>query len=188
MDDAPIRSLLDRASRGDQAAWDVLISRFEGLIWATVRAYRLEAGDAADVVQTVWLRLVEYLGRLRDPERLGGWLATTARHESLHCLRRSGRTVLTGDEADFEPRQPVGTPLDAGLLASERDAALWRALRAVSERCQRLLRTLAADPTPSYEEVGRALDMPVGSIGPTRARCLERLRAALAREGITETA
>jgi len=186
--EAPIGSLLDRAAQGDQAAWDRLISRFEGLVWATVRAHRLEAGDAADVVQTVWLRLVEHLGRLRDPERLGGWLATTARHESLRQIRRSGRTVPTGEAADLEPRDADVPPLDARLLATEREAALRRAMRTISERCQTLLRILAADPAPSYQDVGEALGMPVGSIGPTRARCLERLRAALAGEGVTEGA
>jgi RNA polymerase sigma factor (sigma-70 family) len=176
--------LLAAAAEGDQAAWDAIVQRFGGLVWATVRGHRLAPDEAADVAQTVWLRLVEHLGDLRDPDRLGGWLATTARRESLRALRHAGRTVATGDAADLEPSSPDVPPVEARLLGEERDAILWRAFRRISDRCQALLRLLVADPAPSYQEVGAALDMPIGSIGPTRARCLERLRAAMEVEGL----
>ena len=173
-----LTELLRRASAGDQAAWNTIVDRFSSLVWATARAHRLSQGDAADVAQTTWLRLVEHLDRIREPERLGAWLATTARHESLRIIRRSAREEPS-DEADlFEA--PDSLTLDRHLLDEERHGILWRAFAALSERCKRLLRLLMADEEPSYEEVGAALGMPVGSIGPTRIRCLEKLKATMA--------
>jgi RNA polymerase sigma factor (sigma-70 family) len=173
---------LRRASAGDQAAWNGIVERFSSLVWATARAHRLSRGDAADVAQTTWLRLVEHLDRIRDPERLGAWLATTARHESLRLIRRATREQPS-DEADlFEA--PDSVSIDRHLLDEERHGALWRAFATLSERCKRLLRLLMADVEPSYEEVGAALGMPVGSIGPTRIRCLEKLRATTGMAGL----
>ncbi len=143
-------------------------------MWATARAHRLAHDDAVDVVQTTWLRLVEHLDAIREPERLGGWLATTARHESLRLIRRRDREQPS-DEADlFET--PGDETIDRLLLDRERDGALWRAFAELSEQCKKLLRMLVADEEPSYEDVSAALDMPVGAIGPTRMRCLDRLR------------
>jgi RNA polymerase sigma factor (sigma-70 family) len=166
--------LLRQAAAGDQFAWNAIVDRFSGLVWATARAHRLSRDDAADVAQTTWLRLVENLDRIRDPERLGAWLATTARHESLRLIRRGGREQATDEPDLFEA--PDDETLDQLLLERERDGALWRAFAALSERCKTLLRILMADEPPSYEEVGAALGMPVGAIGPTRGRCLDRLR------------
>lgn len=168
--------LLGRAAAGDEAAWNALVDRFSGLVWATARAHRLSRSDAADVAQTTWLRLVEHVDAIRDPDRLGAWLATTARRESLRVLKRGGRELAT-DEVDlFEA--PEDDAVDRHLLQQERAGALWRAFAALSDRCKRLLRLLMADVEPSYEEVGAALGMPVGAIGPTRMRCLDRLRVA----------
>lgn len=164
------------AASGESRAWNRLVERYSGLVWAVARSYRLDEADAADVSQTTWLRLAEHLHRLRQPERVGGWLATTARNEALRTLRRSARLVPVDDDFDLlmnEEEQEV----DHRLLDYERDAALWRAFRALAPPCQRLLRTLMADPAPSYADVSATLDMPVGSIGPRRARCLERLRS-----------
>lgn len=166
--------LLSRAAGGDQAAWDAIVDRFSSLVWATARTHRLSRDDAADVAQTTWLRLVENLDRIRDPERLGAWLATTARHESLRVIRRGGREQPTDEPDLFEA--PEDDAIDRLLLEQERDGSLWRAFAALSDRCKTLLRLLIADEPPSYEEVGAALGMPVGAIGPTRMRCLERLR------------
>lgn len=183
-----IATLLSAAADGDQNAWDAIVTQFEGLVWATIRSYRLGDAESGDVVQTTWLRLVENLGRLRDPERVGGWLATTARRECLRCLRSTGRSIPVDDDAVFDRAQSdPGPELDEGLLRNERDAGLWRAFQRISDRCQQLLRVLTADPAPSYDEVSDALDMPIGSIGPTRQRCLERLRAELVVEGIVAT-
>jgi len=162
------------ASTGDQVAWNAIVDRFSGLVWATARAHRLSRGDAADVAQTTWLRLVEHLDRIREPERLGAWLSTTARHESLRLIRRAAREEPSDESDLFEA--PDSVSLDRHLLDEERHGMLWRAFAKLSERCKRLLRLLMADVEPSYEEVGAALGMPVGSIGPTRIRCLEKLR------------
>jgi RNA polymerase sigma factor (sigma-70 family) len=180
-----IATLVRAAADGDQDAWDAIVNQFQGLVWSTVRSYRLSDAEAADVVQTAWLRLVENLGTLREPERVGGWLATTASRECLRLLRTAGRSIPVDDEAVFDRAEvDTGSELDAGLLRDERDACLWRAFGRISDRCQRLLRILTADPPPSYDDVSDILDMPVGSIGPTRQRCLDRLRNELAAEGI----
>lgn len=180
-----IATLVRAAADGDADAWDAIVNQFQGLVWSTVRSYRLGDAEAADVVQTAWLRLVENLGTLREPERVGGWLATTASRECLRLLRTAGRSIPVDDEAVFDRAgADTGSDIDAGLLRDERDSGLWRAFGRISDRCQRLLRILTADPAPSYDDVSDILDMPVGSIGPTRQRCLERLRAELVAEGI----
>lgn len=167
--------MLAAAGAGDQRAWDSIVARYSGLLWSVARGYRLDPADAADVVQLTWLRLVEHLDAIADPHRLGAWLATTARRESLQLLRRRRERPAAVD--DWLAAVPdAGPPIDTALLLAERDAALWRAFRALSERCQRLLGVLTAVPPPSYAEVSAALDMPVGSIGPARQRCLTALR------------
>src|SRR4051812_49665265 len=125
---AGLVQLVHAAADGDQEAWDALVDRFAGLVWSIARAHRLSATDAADVAQTTWLRLVEHLGRIREPEKVGPWLAATARNECLRTLRVGQRTVLTAE--DIEPGDAVPPALDAALLAGERDAALWTAFAA----------------------------------------------------------
>jgi RNA polymerase sigma factor (sigma-70 family) len=173
----PLSELVQLAASGEQNAWNEIVARYEGLVWATARSHRLSRADAADVAQTVWLRLVENLDRIRDPERLGGWLATTARRECIRYLRLTKRE-LPSEEADLDA-VAEGEALDAGLLTEARDAALWQAFSRLSARCQALLRLLASQEEPSYEEVGEALEMPIGAIGPTRMRCLEKLRSII---------
>jgi RNA polymerase sigma factor (sigma-70 family) len=176
-------ALLAAAAAGDGSAWNALVEQYTGLLWSVARGYRMSTADSADAVQTTWLRLVENLDRIEDPSRLPGWLATTVRRECLRTLRRSKREQPSFDD-DGLPDLPDDTePLDAALLLEERDAALWRALRQMPERCQLLLRVLMASPPPSYAEVAAALDMPIGSIGPTRQRCLDRLRRIAEAEG-----
>jgi RNA polymerase sigma factor (sigma-70 family) len=181
-----VSALVGAAAAGDQDAWNALVARFNGLVWAVARAHRLARADADDVVQTTWLRLVEHLERLDDPERVGAWLATTARRESLKALRGAARQVPA--PPDEIPAPVLDTGLDAGLLASERDQALWRAFGGLDPVCQALLRMLVADPAPSYEEISEALERPIGSIGPTRARCLEKLRLRAAAGGLSREA
>jgi len=175
------------AADGDRAAWESLVDAYGGLIWAITRNHRLLAGDAADVSQTVWLRLLENIERLNDPGRVGAWLATTARRECLRVSARRKRTVLVADERDLEP-DPLyartAVELDDGLLLAERDEALRAAFETLNPRCRELLRLMLLDPAPSYEEISAALDMPVGSIGPTRGRCLDKLRALVKTSGI----
>lgn len=172
--------LFRRARDGDQQAWDRLVSRYTALLWRIARAHHLSAADAGDVVQTTWLRLVEHSDRISDPTRLGGWLATTARRECLRVLRLSRRERPHPDDHEaFDGGLPPAAPPDTGLLRMERDAQLWSALATLPERSRVLLRVLMADPPPSYDEVADALGMPRGSIGPTRARSLARLRELL---------
>lgn len=167
--------LLAAAALGDQHAWDALVQRHTSLLWAIARSYRLSAADAADVVQTTWLRLVEHLDKIADPERLAGWLATTVRRECIHLIRRTDRHAeFAAELPDLEDDGPAP---DAALLRDERDAALWGALARLDELCQRLLRVLMADPPPAYADVAVLLGIKVGSIGPTRGRCLAKLRA-----------
>jgi RNA polymerase sigma factor (sigma-70 family) len=170
-----VARLVQRAAQGDQDSWNALIDRFSGLLWATARAHRLNTADSAEVVQTTWLRLVEHLDRIREPERLGAWLATTARHEALRLIRRGAREFAASDVVELDRR--LDTPVGGAILLAERDVTLWRAFSSLNERCQALLRLLIADLPPSYEEVSQALEIPVGAIGPTRQRCLERLRS-----------
>jgi RNA polymerase sigma factor (sigma-70 family) len=180
-------ALLARARDGDQAAWNTLVEQYTGLMWSVARAFRLDTATAGDAIQTTWLRLVEHLDRIQDPERLGGWLATTVRRECLQVLRRNTRErIAPGGDVGLDAIDTEAEPLDAALLTDERDAALWRAFRDIPDRCQRLLRVLIATPPPSYEQVAAALDIPIGSIGPTRARCLARLRTLLEPTGLLD--
>ena len=171
-----VTDLVRAADAGDSAAWDALVDRFSTLLWATARGHRLSDSDAADVVQTTWLRLLENLGRIDDPERLPGWLATTVRRECLAVLRRGKREHPFGDDDAVAAVPDPRSPLDAALLVDERDALLWQLVDRLPDRCRSLLRVLMADPPPAYADVSAALGMPVGSIGPTRARCLTHLR------------
>lgn len=174
--------LLVMAREGDRAAWEQLVQRHTRLLWAVARGFRLSAADSADVVQTTWLRLAEHLHRLHSPEAVSGWLATTVRTECLTLLREQVRERPTAVASD------VPSP-DAGPEQLAEDADLVRCVRAalsrLPERDQCLLRALSANREPGYAAVAAALDMPVGSIGPSRARALARLRAELGAEAST---
>jgi RNA polymerase sigma factor (sigma-70 family) len=172
-----ITALVNAAQAGDQDAWNGLVQEFGAMIWAVARAHRLNDADARDVSQATWLRLVEQLGKLRKPELVGAWLATTARRECLRLLRESKRQVLDGEIALVHESLDMGP--DEAVLLSERDAALRRTFCRLRPSDQALLRLLMAEPAPSYEEISIALQMPIGSIGPTRQRALERLRREL---------
>jgi len=177
--DEDTSELVARVRAGDERAWVALTDRYSSLLWSVARSMRLERADAADVVQTTWLRLVERLDDLREPGRLGSWLVTTARRECLLTLRQTAR-VRTGLMDGWEDMPATADPLDEALLREEQEVALWKAFGQLAARCQALLRVLAADPPPSYAEVSAALGVPVGSIGPTRQRCLNNLRQVMA--------
>jgi RNA polymerase sigma factor (sigma-70 family) len=171
--DLDVRGAVEGAAAGDAEAWNRLVGRYSGLVWAVARGEGLNQVDAADVCQTTWLRLAEHLGRIRSPEGVGAWLAKTARHECWR-LARSARRVNS-----VEPDRLVlgeSPAAEAEVLEEEELRALWEALGSLSPPCRTLLRVLVADPPPSYAEVSEILDMPIGSIGPRRARCLDRLR------------
>lgn len=188
-DGAAVAALVGLAAGGDQVAYDALVDRFAGLVWRIARNHRLGRADAADVSQTVWLRLVEQLDRIREPERLGAWLATTARHECLAVLRKGSRSVLVEADA-FETstaaRLDPSPAADAEHLErDERRRAVREAFSTLDDRCRTLLSLLLGDPPASYDEITAALAMPTWSIGPTRQRCLGKLRGHPAIAGIT---
>ncbi len=179
-------ALVAAAASGDRNAWDSLVDAYSGLIWAIARNHRLPAGDAADVSQTAWLRLLENIGRLTDPARVGAWLATTTRRECLRLQAKQRRTILVADEVDpgTDRLRAAAPELDAALLDAERDEQVRAAFATLQPRCQELLRLLLLDPPPSYDEISAALNMPIGSIGPTRGRCLDKLRTVIQTSGI----
>jgi RNA polymerase sigma factor (sigma-70 family) len=176
-----IAELVKRAAAGERAAWDALVRRFNGLIWAIVRQYRLSPADSQDVTQVVWLRLLENLGSLRDPSRVGGWLATTTRRECLRLIRLGHRTVPVADDL-LEGEADPGASLEDIVAASDHQRTVFEVIRMLEPRCQQLLE-LSAYQVP-YQAISELLDMPVGSIGPTRGRCLGQLRELLRAAGI----
>jgi RNA polymerase sigma factor (sigma-70 family) len=187
--DTDVADLVRRAAGGDEGAYRGLVERFTPLVWAIARNHGLGPDVAADVCQTTWLRLVERLDRIEQPGRVGAWLATTARHECLGLLRRRGRSVpvdATSFERDLGSAVTATDPVDDERLArDERRVALLAAWADLPERCRRLLGRLHADPPPAYEELASELAMPIGSIGPTRQRCLAKLRSHEALAGIS---
>ncbi|MFN2608778.1 MAG: RNA polymerase sigma factor [Acidimicrobiales bacterium] len=178
--------LVRRAAASDQAAWTALVERFGGLIWSVARAHGLDRWEAADVSQTVWLRLADHVDRLRDPDRVGAWLAATTRHEAIRVSRLGRRTTLTADPEALDGVEPAVDQDASGtaLLDDERAAALWAVVATMPERAQAMLRLLMSDPPATYLEVAAGLGIPIGSIGPTRQRCLRALRARCLSAGI----
>lgn len=175
-----VADLVRRAAGGDRKAWERLVDQFSRLIWAMTRDFRLAESDAADVVQATWLRLLEHIHRIEYPERIGSWLATTARHECLRHLAASKRLMLVeDDDAAFGAAGAHQPEVDERLLAEERAQAVREAMSTLPSRSQRLLELLMADPPVPYTEISDQLGLPIGSIGPTRGRCLERLRLVL---------
>ncbi len=171
-----VAGLVTAARAGDPAAWNALVDRYNRLVWSVARSFRLSDADAADAVQLTWMRLVENLDRISEPERLASWLGTTARRECLQHLRRAGRVRTDPGGEILEAVADPAPPVDAALLEDERDRALWQAMGMLGEKCQQLLRVLMASPPPPYSAVAAALDMPMGSIGPARQRCLAQLK------------
>lgn len=168
-------TLVSRAAAGESEAWDDLINRFSGMVLSVARGHGLNANDAADVSQTVWLRLLEHLTRIDEPDRVAGWLATTTQRESQRFQRGARRDVLVADDDALEPRWPVAGP-DSAILALERDRRVAVACERLPARCREMVAMLLADDRPTYKQLSAALNMPHGSIGPTRMRCLECLR------------
>jgi RNA polymerase sigma factor (sigma-70 family) len=184
--DDPVPGLVRAAAAGDANAWEQLVDRFSGLVWSICRMHRMSEEDAADAVQLTWLHLLENLDRIRDPQRLAGWLATTCRRECLALLRKSRASVTVSDER-MDRMLGGEPPADQPLLAAEQFAELWQAFHRLSQWCQQVLRALILDPEsgpPSYRVVASQLQTAVGSLGPTRARCLSQLRKLLDNGGI----
>jgi len=175
--DASEVSRLVRASAGgSEAAWNELVRRYSPLVMAVTRTYQLTADDAKDVSQTIWLRLVENLANLREPDALPGWLATATQRECLRHLRQGWRVMPVDPHTDGALQLCETADPDTGMLRAELHQALRDGLAELPARDQALLKLRVADPPKSYEEIGQLLGMPIGSIGPTLRRSLDRLR------------
>jgi RNA polymerase sigma factor (sigma-70 family) len=176
-DTAVVIDLVARARNGEKKAWDALVERYAPLIWSVCRRYGLGGLDAEDVGQNVWIRLVDQLDRIRNPAALPGWLVTTTRRECGRILRaaqKPGAVRYTVDAQNVPDQQ--ADPADQDLLAAECHAALRQAFAHLPRDCQRLITLLIADPSLPYAEISARLGIPVGSIGPNRARYLEKMR------------
>jgi RNA polymerase sigma factor (sigma-70 family) len=175
--DPSVSDLVARARSGDRQAWDALVERYAPLIWSICRRHRLGQADADDVGQSVWLRLLDQLDRVREPAALPGWLSTTTRRECLRVLSAAQGPHATIYALDVEslPDQQAGTA-DQELLAAERHAALRAAFTQLPPNGQQLLALLTADPPTPYADISAQLGIPVGSIGPTRSRYLDKIR------------
>ena len=172
----PLATLVPAAREGDQDAWDAIVDRFLPLVGALIRRHRLSDADGDDVSQTVWLRLVEHLHALREPDALPGWIRTTTRNECLRVLAARGRTRPVDPQAEVGLDAVSEDASDAELLAAERRQALREALAELPAGRRDLLLLLLTDPPVPYEEISARLGIPIGSIGPTRARALDQLR------------
>lgn len=182
----PLATLVHAAREGEQLAWDAIVDRFLPLVGAIIRRHRLSEADGDDVSQTVWLRLVEHLGALREPDALPGWIRTTTRNECLRVLAARGRTQVVDPQegGSFPDASDAVAAVDEELLAAERRQALREALAELPDGRRALLLLLLTDPPLAYEEISARLGIPIGSIGPTRARALEQLRRTRALRGL----
>ena|SRR3984885_996715 len=179
-DDPAVVALVVRANDGDQDAWNEIVERYAPLVVAICARYRLSYEDRNDVGQNVWMLLAEQLGKLREPAALPGWLKTTIVRECLRVATAARRSQRLGSQLDDEDQFVDDTKIEEDYLMAERNAALRAAFAELPPHCQRLLGMMLSDPPHSYNEISAALDIPVGSIGPQRARCLERLRRSSA--------
>jgi RNA polymerase sigma factor (sigma-70 family) len=174
-----ITRLVGRAASGDTRAWEQLIDKHGKLVWSITREFKLNESDAADVFQTTWMRLVEHINRLDHPDRVGSWLAATARNECLRCLAARKRLAFALENVAFDGPAGQEPAVDEALLAGERAKIVREAMTHLPKRWQLLLELLMADPPASYAEISDELGLPIGSIGPTRSRCLAKLRVLL---------
>ena len=171
------QELLTRVIAGDERAWDEVVDRFAGLVWSVARSYRLSSAATDDVVQTVWLRLAEHCSRIRQPDRLASWLATTTRNEALRVIRGNNR--LTPQAAVDELPEPTTPSVEERVSDDVTLRAVLQAFAKLPPDDQQLMRLLCAVPPLDYQTIAEMLGRPIGSIGPTRARCLERLKKLL---------
>ena len=176
-DDPSVTDLVTRARNGDKQAWDALVERYAPLIWSICRRYRLGRADANDVGQSVWMCLVDQLDKIRDPAALPGWLATTTRRECWRVVgaARGPNAVVCALDAETIP-DGQAEAVEQELLAAERHAALREAFTHLPLEGQRLIAMLIEDPPVPYAQISAKLGIPVGSIGPSRGRCLDKLR------------
>ena len=185
-DDPTVIALVTRAAGGDPAAWDEIVERYAPLVWSICARFGLSNHDREDVAQNVWLLLVEQLGKLREPAALPGWLATTTHRECLRVVTVARKSERLGTGLDDALQFVDNTIIDEEILMAERNAALRAAFAELPPKYQQLLAMLMSDPPHSYAEISEKLQIPMGSIGPQRARCLERLRRSSALAGLAD--
>jgi RNA polymerase sigma factor (sigma-70 family) len=177
-DDPSVVALVTEARDGSQLAWNAIVDRYAPLVWSIGRRHDLGRPDIDDVGQSVWLKLVEHLADIRDPAALPGWIATTTRNECLRVLRTSRSREQAEHRA--EPEEPFAeggyAEIEQELERVQRQAALRSAFRELRPRCQELLSQLFKEQRPAYREISATLGMKIGSIGPSRERCLSELR------------
>jgi RNA polymerase sigma factor (sigma-70 family) len=186
-DDPAVIALVISARDGDQRAWDEIVDRYAPLVWAICRRYQLSRSDTDDVAQTLWLLLVEQLGKLRQPAALPGWIATTTARECLRVVRVASRYDHAELTADTQLDQGDSPLIEQEVLTAELHAAVRDAFTQLPDRCRRLLSMLISDPPASYAQISAALSIPVGGIGPQRARCLDRMRRSASLSAFTDT-
>jgi RNA polymerase sigma factor (sigma-70 family) len=176
--------LLQRAGNRDPGAWEEIVRRYSGVVTAKVRSFRLQEADAHDAVQMTWLRLAENCHRIQLPEHLGGWLATTAGRECLRILHHQAQHIpaLPGGTAERIADPSVGP--EQRVVDADTAQRLWNVVSTLSPRRQTLLRELFSGTPRSYTEVARAIGIPAGGVGPTRARALTQLRRSLNERGL----
>jgi RNA polymerase sigma factor (sigma-70 family) len=167
---------------GDPAALDELVHVMSPILWHVVRATGLDREQSEDVVQTAWLALVRNAHTVGDPQAVARWLCTTARREAWRVSKTSGRSTAVEDDA-LEWHLPNQPSPESEVVLNDEQSRLWESLGQLSERCQKLLRIVAMEPRPDYARIAGELKMPIGSIGPTRGRCLDKLRLELERTG-----
>jgi len=177
-DDPTLAALIARAAKGDQNAWEELVERFAPLVWSICRRYSLERADIDDVAQNVWLRLVERLSTIREPNALPGWLATTTQRECLRLLGVNQRLERRGERLadEMATALPPAGMIEEEIIKAEWNRSLLIAFGQLPLPCRELLLLLMREPPMPYTEISRALGIPVGGIGPSRARCLAKLR------------
>ncbi len=186
-DDPTVVALVEAARDGDRAAWEHIVERYAPLVWGICRRHRLSRADTDDVGQSVWLSLFMNLGTLREPAALPGWLARTTRNECLRVLREAGQRERVEHTLVPESGAESGYDLvEEELERAQRHLALRDAFGQLRPLCQQLLTVLFRDARPPYQQIGRQLDMKVGSIGPTRERCLAELRRCPAMAALIE--
>ncbi|HXT45514.1 MAG TPA: sigma-70 family RNA polymerase sigma factor [Pseudonocardiaceae bacterium] len=181
--EASVADLLLRLGDGDPTAWEEIVSRYGELVYATVRTFRLQGADTRDATQTTWLHLAEHAHQIRHPERLSGWLVTTARRICLRIVNHANHPLVLFDPVTETVADPFAGP-EQRVIDADSTRRLWNFVSELSPRRQALLRVLFTEHSRPYTEVARLAGIPAGGIGPTRARALAQLRDTLEKHGL----
>lgn len=178
-DTSELATLVRRVRHRDQDAWAELVTRFSPVVWTVARSFRLDPADCEDVCQLTWSRVVAGIDSLRQPERLGTWIVTTARREALRYLMQTRRNPWPADVTTLDWQPSGDASPEETVVARQQGAYLLKLFRELPEQHQLLMALLLSESAPSYDEISKILDIPRGSIGPTRNRILRRMREAL---------